>query len=141
MVKSQLGSWKDAPAELARVAIPQKDILPRERSSLLRDMPVSQQPDNGRHFQRSRSRMDGRLIRFFRLGHTLEHQDHGAADSRDIDRLKSRVQDQDRLLHDGWFSNGRWHGSGWARLPSDFRREFRPGRPTELARWIHSPKS
>jgi len=41
--------------------------------ALLRNMPVRQQPDHGRHFVRMRRGMHFRIVHLFRLGHTLQH--------------------------------------------------------------------
>ena len=128
-------------AELAGVAVPQQNIFPRKRARLLRDVPICQQPNHGGHFDGSRSRVYLRMVDLFRLGHSLEHQDHGAAHGCNIDGLEGSVQNEDRLLHDGRLANGRRNPPRRARLASDFRRVLWPGRPTDLARWFHSPKS
>ena len=85
--------------------------------------------------------MDRGVVDFFRLGHTLEHQDHGAADGSDVDGFECGVQDEYRLLHDGRFADSGWNSPGRARFGSGIRRGFRPGGIACLARWFHSPRS
>src|SRR5579862_3016780 len=49
VVERQLRRGKRRAAELARVAVAQQDVLARKSAALLRDMPVAEQPDHGRH--------------------------------------------------------------------------------------------
>ncbi len=141
VIQRKLGRREDTPAELARVAVPQKDVFARKSPGLLGDVSICQQPDHGRHCKRSRCRVHLRVVNLLGLSHPFEHKDHGAANGGDVDWLEGSVQDEDRLLHDGRLANGRRHSPGRARLASNFRRVLWPGRPTELARWFHSPKS
>src|SRR5271163_431407 len=52
VVQRQLGTWEDAPAELAGIAIAQQNVLPRERPALLRNVPVRQKSDDRRNLVR-----------------------------------------------------------------------------------------
>src|ERR1700674_1623562 len=62
-------------------------------------MPVRQQADHRRHFMSMRRGMHFRVMHFFCLRHAFQHQHHGAAHGRHIDRLIRRIQNQHRLLH------------------------------------------
>jgi hypothetical protein len=50
VVESQFRTRKNPPAELARIAISEQDILSRKRTALLRNVAVSKQANHGRHF-------------------------------------------------------------------------------------------
>jgi hypothetical protein len=45
VVKRHLGRRERVPAELARIAVAQQNVLPGKRPALLGDMPVSEQAD------------------------------------------------------------------------------------------------
>src|SRR5262249_38421997 len=49
VIERQFRAGKHCSAELARVAISQQNILSRKRAALLRNMSVSQQPDDRWH--------------------------------------------------------------------------------------------
>ncbi len=61
-------------AVLARIAIPHQDVLPGKSSGLMRNAPVFEQPNNGRHVKRAPRRVDLSRGNFFRRGDTFQYQ-------------------------------------------------------------------
>src|SRR5258708_2688802 len=100
VVQRQFRARKYAHAKLTSIAVPQQYVLPRKRAALLRNMPVREQADHGRHFVGMRRGMYFRVVQLFRLRHTLQHQYHRASLCRHVNRLVRRVQHKHRLLHE-----------------------------------------
>jgi len=59
---------------------------------------------------------------FLGLRDAFDHQHHRTPHCGDVDRLKGRIQDQDRVLHNGWFSS-----RGTEHLAGASRPRFRQG--------------
>ena len=92
VVQRQLRRWKCVPAELAGVVVAQQDILAGQRSGLLGDVAIRQQPDHRRHLQRLRRRVHLSVIELLGLGDSLQQQDHSTANGRDVNRLESGIE-------------------------------------------------
>ncbi len=101
VIQRQFRRRKNSPAKLAGIVIPQQNVFSRKRASLLRNVPIRQQPNYRRHLQRRRAGAHFRSVQLFRLSHSLKQQHHCPAHRRHIDRLKRRVQHQHRFLHYG----------------------------------------
>jgi hypothetical protein len=92
MVEGQFPSGQHDSAILAGVPVAQKDVFPRERASLVRDAPVFEEPDHGRHGHPDARRVQDRAVLFFRLGDPFQHQHEGAARAADVDRFVRGIQ-------------------------------------------------
>ncbi len=72
MVQRQFRTWENLPAELAGIAIPQKNILPGQRAALLRNMPIGEQSDHRRNFMGMRGGVHFRVVQFFGLRYAFQ---------------------------------------------------------------------
>src|SRR2546430_12192133 len=107
MVERQFRAGEQAAAELASIPVAQQNVLARKRAALLGDMPISQQANYRWDLMRMGRRMHLGAVQLFRLGYTLQHQNHGTAYCGDIDGLVGSIQDEHRFLHQGCATGNR----------------------------------
>ncbi len=99
MIQRQLSGRQHDTAVLAAVSVAQQDVLARERTRLVRNSPVLQQPDHAWHRNPHPRRMQHRALLFLRARHALQHQHQRPPRTADVDRLIRRIQHQHGSLH------------------------------------------
>jgi hypothetical protein len=135
VIQRQFRRRKNSPAKLAGIVIAQQNIFSRQSASLLRNVPVRQQPNYRRHFQGRRAGAHFRSVQLLGLRHSLQQQHHRAAHRRHIDRLERCVQHQHRFLHHGRLPRTGKRGSTLGRtgsIPGG-----RPGTPSVIPADTH----
>src|SRR5271156_845108 len=71
VIQRQLRSRERPRAELASISVAQQNVLPRKRAALLRNVPVTQQPNHRRHLNRFLRGMYFGVVGFFGLRDAL----------------------------------------------------------------------
>jgi hypothetical protein len=94
VIERHLAGWQRAMAILAGIAIPHQYIFSRKCACLMGNAPVFQQPDNGRHTQRTPGGMHLRWRKLFGRGNAFQNQHHCPARGTDVDGLVARVKDK-----------------------------------------------
>jgi hypothetical protein len=99
VVESQLRSGKLVAAELAGIAVAQKNVLARKRPALLGNMTVRKQANHRRHMHGLGGGVHLGGVSLLGLSNAFQHEHQGAAHGGDVDRLEGSVQNQNRGLH------------------------------------------
>jgi hypothetical protein len=98
VIQRHFAGRENAMTILARIAIPHQNVLTGERSSLVGDAPVFQQPDDGRYVKGAPCWMNLGRGNFFRGRDTFQYQDECPARGADIDWFVTGVQHEDGLV-------------------------------------------
>jgi hypothetical protein len=87
VIQRQLARGQHRRAVLARIAIAQQDVLARERTALMWNPPILEQPNHRRQPHRHPRRVQEVPILFLRHSHALQHKHQRPPRRAHIDRL------------------------------------------------------
>ena len=99
MIERELGRSVHAAAVLARIVVPEEDVLSREALSFKRNVNILGQANDRRKRHCCPSRMDQTIITFLSTRDTLEDQYDCPSRRANVDWLIGRVEYKDPRVH------------------------------------------
>src|SRR4030095_11540616 len=99
VIECELGRSVDAPAVLARIVVPEEDVLSREALSLKRNVNILRQSNDRRKRHCCPSRMNKAIVAFLSTRDTLKDQHDCPSRRANVDWLIGRVEYKYPRIH------------------------------------------